>query len=95
MNDKGGDMAQIPFNRKLDVINLYIKDLPKQEISARANVSQGVVDFIVKEFLEAAKRMFDLEQKTGKTCDEIITEVKELSQQREKFIGDLTDMECM
>ena len=88
-------MTQVPSNRKIDVVNLFTKGLPRGEISAGANVPAEDVDAIIKEFLQAAKRLFELEQKTGKTCDEIIAEVEQLSQQREKLIGDLTDMECM
>lgn len=88
-------MEQTPSEKKLNVINLYIKGLPKAEISAGANASPDEVDATVEEFVEAAKRLFVLEQETGKTCTEIIAEVEELSQQRDKLIGDLTDMECM
>lgn len=86
---------QVPANKKLDVINLYIKGLPKDQISAGANVAMDDVNTVVSEFMGSAKRLFKLEQETGKTCDEIITEVEELSQQREKLLSDLTDMECM
>ena len=86
---------QVPANKKTDVINLYVKGLPKEQISAGANVTLEEVDAVVTEFMGSARRLFELEQKTGKTCDEIISDVEELSQQRDKMIGDLTDMECM
>ena len=88
-------MAQTPLEKKLDVINLYIKGLPEEEISAGANASSGEVNAILEEFLGAAKRLFELEQQVGKTCTEIIAQVEELSRRRDELIRDLTDMECM
>jgi hypothetical protein len=88
-------MMQIPANKRADVINLYVSGLPKEQVLAGANVTPEEMDAVVTEFLGSARRLFELEQKTGKTCDEIVAEVEELSQQREKLISDLTDMECM
>ena len=88
-------MAQTTLQKKMDVINLYIKGLPKEEISAGANVSPDDVDAILDEFLEAAKRFFDLEQQTGKTHAEIIAEVEELSELRDKLIEETRDLHCM
>ena len=88
-------MSQISSEKKLNVINLYVKGLPKEQVSAGANVTPEEMETVVAEFLGSAKRLFELEQKTGKTCDEIIADVEDLSQQRDKLINDLTDMECM
>ena len=88
-------MTQMSLEKKLDVINLYVKGLPEEQILAGANVTPEEMKNVVAEFLESARRLFELEQETGKTCDEIIAEVEELSEQRNKLIDDLTDMECM
>ena len=88
-------MAQTISKKKLDVINLYIGGLPDEQIQSGANASSDEVTAIVTEFNVAAKRLFELEQQTGKTCSEIISELKEMIKQKEALIGDLCDMECM
>jgi len=88
-------MTQVTADKKMDVVNLYIKNLPIDEIEAGANVSADDVDAIIKEFMQTAQRLFELAQDTGKTYDEIIADVEELSQTRTKLLSDLKDMECM
>lgn len=88
-------MSEISANKRSDVVNLYLNGLSEEQVSTNTKVDAEDVEGILQEFLSAAKRLYELEMETGKNCNEIIEELKELMAQREELIGDITDMHCM
>lgn len=56
----------------------------------------GVEPQMVNEgFISAAIELFQIEKETGRSYTEIASEVKELSDEREKLIAQVQDLHCM
>ena len=88
-------MGDLSNQKKLDIVNLYVGGASTSDISTKTGVVEEDVDAIIEELLTVASEVYEIQNETGKTITELLTEIREMTELRDKLIEETRDMHCM